>query len=100
MESVPERNNRLPREVCIASIDLRGIWPEETVEKRINDILERMENVYSFEPDVICLPETFQTSWVNERKKLDEYADIKNTKILHRYSLNRRDYSIHMSHST
>ena len=75
MESVPERNNRLPREVCIASIDLRGIWPEETVEKRISDILERMENVYSFEPDVICLPETFQTSWVNERKELDEYAE-------------------------
>ncbi len=75
MKGVPERKDRLPREICIASIDLRGIWPEGTVEKRIKDILNRMEDVYSFEPDVICLPETFQTSWVRERHKLEKYAE-------------------------
>lgn len=75
MRNIPEKKDRLPREVCIASIDLRMIWPVDTIEKRIDDILERMENVYVFEPDVICLPETFQTSWVRERKKRDEYAE-------------------------
>jgi len=34
-----------------------------------------MEAIYEYEPDVICLPETFQTSWVNERKKREEYAE-------------------------
>ena len=60
------RKDRLPREIWIAAISLKGLWPAKTIEGRINDILERMENVYPFEPDVICLPETFQISWVNE----------------------------------
>jgi len=67
--------DRLPREVVVASIDLRGIWPVDTVEERINDILERMENVYVFEPDLICLPETFQTSWVREERRTEDYAE-------------------------
>jgi beta-ureidopropionase len=66
---------KLPREIMVAGIDLRGIWPVETVEQRIRDILERMENVYVFEPDIICLPEMFQTSWVREQKPTEEYAE-------------------------
>ena len=69
------KENRLPREVWVASISLKGLWPEKTVEKRIRDILERMENVYPFEPDIICLPETFQISWVDEIKPLEEIAE-------------------------
>jgi len=69
---------RLPREVTVAAISLKGLWPEQTIEKRIKDVLERMENVYPFEPDIICLPETFQISWVNETKKLDEIAEDEN----------------------
>jgi predicted amidohydrolase len=66
---------RLPREVIVAGIDLRGLWPVNTVEQRIDDILQRMENVYVFEPDLICLPETFQTSWVREERPTEEYAE-------------------------
>ncbi|MBK7711985.1 MAG: carbon-nitrogen hydrolase family protein [Bacteroidales bacterium] len=69
---------RLPREVCVASISLKGLWPEKSIEKRITDILERMERVYPFEPDIICLPETFQISWVEEMKTLDEIAEDEN----------------------
>lgn len=70
-----ERNNRLPREVWVASIGLKGLWPEKTIAKRIKDILARMEKVYAFEPDIICLPETVQISWVDEAKTLEEIAE-------------------------
>lgn len=67
--------SRLPREIWVAAISLKGLWPAETIEGRINDILKRMENVYPFEPDVICLPETFQISWVKEIKPLGDIAE-------------------------
>ncbi len=72
------KENRLPREVTVAAISLKGLWPEQTIEKRIKDVLERMESVYPFEPDIICLPETFQISWVNEMKTLEEIAEDEN----------------------
>jgi predicted amidohydrolase len=61
--------------VVVASIDLRGIWPTDTIEERLNDILNRMQYVYVFQPDLICLPETFQTSWVREERRLEDYAE-------------------------
>ena len=74
-----KKEDKLPREVVVASIDLRGIWPVDTIEERINDILRRMENVYVFEPDLICLPETFQTSWVREERMVEDYAEDETT---------------------
>jgi beta-ureidopropionase len=71
--------NRLPREVWAAAISLKGLWPEQTIEKRMKDVLERMESVFPFEPDVIVLPETIQTSWVKETKSLEEIAEDENT---------------------
>lgn len=73
-----KKANRLPRELWVAAISLKGLWPEETVEKRMKNILERMENVYAFEPDVIVLPETIQTSWVKESKTLEQIAEDEN----------------------
>ena len=70
-----KKENRLPREVWVAAISLKGLWPVETIEKRMKDILERMENVYAFEPDIICLPEEVNQSWVNETKTLQEVAE-------------------------
>ena len=72
------KENRLPREIWVAAISLKGLWPEQTIEKRIKDMLERMENVYPLEPDIICLPETFQISWVDEMKTLEEIAEDEN----------------------
>jgi predicted amidohydrolase len=72
------KENRLPREVCVASISLKGLWPEKTIEKRIKDVLERMEKVYPLEPDIICIPETYQISWVDEMKTLEEIAEDEN----------------------
>lgn len=75
MNTIVKKANRLPREVWVASISLKGLWPEKTIEKRIKDVLERMESLYAFEPDIICLPETFQISWVDEIKTLEEIAE-------------------------
>jgi beta-ureidopropionase len=69
------KKNRLPREVWVAAISLKGLWPEQTIAKRMSDVLERMESLYPFEPDIICLPETVQISWVNEEKTLEEIAE-------------------------
>lgn len=75
MNTIVKKANRLPREVWVASISLKGLWPEQTIEKRIKDVLERMESLYAFEPDIICLPETFHISWVDEIKTLEEIAE-------------------------
>src|SRR5260221_9235017 len=38
-------SKKLPREVCVASVDLKGLWPDTTRESRIKGILERMKEV-------------------------------------------------------
>ncbi|HLT73101.1 MAG TPA: carbon-nitrogen hydrolase family protein [Cyclobacteriaceae bacterium] len=73
------RSNRLPREVWAASISLRGLWPERSIEQRIKDVLARMEKVYAYEPDIICLPEIFQISWVEQDVTLDQIAESETT---------------------
>jgi len=74
----PDHGNgikKLPREVCVASVDLKELWPDTTRESRIKRILERMEEVVGMNPDIICLPELFDTSWVEEEKPLGELAE-------------------------
>jgi len=66
---------KLPREVCVASIDLKGLWPDTTRESRITRDLERMDAVTGMKPDIICLPELFDTMWVQEEKSLGEVAE-------------------------
>jgi predicted amidohydrolase len=75
MDAPTKKDNRLPREVWVAGISLKGLWPVDTIEQRMKDILERMENVYAFEPDIICLPETVNLSWVNQPTTLAEIAE-------------------------
>jgi beta-ureidopropionase len=68
-------NKKLPSEVRVASVDLKGLWPDTTRESRIKRILERMEELTGTKPDLICLPELFDTSWVEEEKPLSELAE-------------------------
>ncbi|MFC1558441.1 hypothetical protein ACFL40_03700 [candidate division KSB1 bacterium] len=65
MKNIVKKEDRLPREVWIASIDFRDLWPEDTIEKRINNVIKRMEEFLIYEPDIICLLEVFQISWGN-----------------------------------
>jgi len=66
---------KLPREVCLASVDLKGLWPDTTSESRIKRILERMEELAGLQPDIICLPELFNTIWVSEKNLRNEVAE-------------------------
>jgi beta-ureidopropionase len=75
MNKTIKKENRLPREVWVAAISLKGLWPVDTIEKRMKDVLERMESVYAFDPDIICLPEEVNQSWVDETKTLQEVAE-------------------------
>lgn len=74
-----KREKRLPREVWLAAISLKGLYPENTIEKRMKDVLRRMESLYAFEPDIICLPETVNISWVRENVSLEEVAEDENS---------------------
>jgi len=69
------KNGKLPREICISSIDLKGLWPDTTTESRIKRVLSRMGEVIGMKPDIICLPELFSTMWVKEKKALTEIAE-------------------------
>jgi predicted amidohydrolase len=75
MKKNSSKSNRLPREVWAAAVSLKGLWPVDTIDRRMKDLLDRMESVFSFEPDVIVIPETIQMSWVRETKALEEIAE-------------------------
>jgi len=65
----------MARKVSVASIDLKGLWPDKTRESRIKRMLERMEDVKGLHPDLICLPELFDTSWVDEPFVISDIAE-------------------------
>lgn len=65
----------LPRTICVATIDLKGLWPDTTRESRIRKVLERMEELTGLKPDIICLPELFDSIWVDEKKTVKELAE-------------------------
>ena len=69
------QNKKLPREIRVATIDLKGLWPDTTRESRIRRVVERMNEVTGMHPDVICLPELFDTMWVDEQQGLSEVAE-------------------------
>ena len=69
-------NKKLPTEVRVVGVDLKGYLPPDiTTESRIKRILERMEEVSGMQPDIICLPELFGTGGVVEQKALSEIAE-------------------------
>ncbi len=73
--SAKDEKRKLPREITVAGIDLRGLWPDTTRESRIKSVLRRMELVTGIQPDLVCLPELFDTMWVSEQYKITEVAE-------------------------
>jgi predicted amidohydrolase len=68
-------NRQMARKVSVATVDLKGLWPDKTRDSRIKRILERMQNVAGYKPDLICLPELVDTSWVDEQVSLSDIAE-------------------------
>lgn len=69
---------KLSREACLVSVDLKGLWPDTTRESRIKRIIARMEEAATVEPDLVCMPELFDTMWVSEERPLNEVAEDEN----------------------
>ncbi len=70
------RENRLPREVWVATIS-QDRMEAENHKQMIRKMLSRMEQVVSYQPDIICLPEVFP--FVNTsagRPPLSEVAEV------------------------
>jgi predicted amidohydrolase len=72
----PDRDYEIMRRnLKVASVDLQHLYPEKSIERRINNIFTRMEKVAAFQPDIICLPETFNTSYVENQPSYEDIAE-------------------------
>ena len=72
-ETVP-RQERLPREVWIATISQDGMRARDSADMSAQ-MLEAMAQAATQQPDIICLPETFLVSNVNQTTPLAERAE-------------------------
>lgn len=64
---------RLPREVWVASFCQQGI-ETENYQEMVNLVLNEMEFIVKYKPDIICLPETFP--YVNNKTKPPPLREI------------------------
>ena len=65
--------NKLPREVWIATVSQQGI-SATTPEKMVQLILAILEKGIVYRPDVICLPEVFMYNWLRPEMNLQKEA--------------------------
>lgn len=79
------RVGRLPREVAIATITqdrLRATTPKQMIQQ----MLERLKQVVPLEPDVVCLPELFPFSNVDQLPVLSKVAESQIGEHLERFA--------------
>ena len=79
-QSCVSKDSNLAREIMrrgvkVASVDIQHLYPESSIESRVKNVLGRMEKAVAFQPDIICLIETFNTSYVDEKKSYAEVAE-------------------------
>ncbi len=72
--------NKLPREVWIASISQMGI-NTETSEEMVEKMLQIMSVLENYNPDIVCLPEVFPTSNTSRRYSLEESVKLSKNAI-------------------
>lgn len=63
------------RDISVATIDVKEFRTVETLEARMSTVLERMDEVAAMKPDMVCLPELFNTVGVKEKKTIRELAE-------------------------
>jgi beta-ureidopropionase len=68
-------SGKLPREVWIAGISQMDLQTE-TPELMIAEVIKLMENIYPFQPDIVCLPETFPFGNVKQQPSISEMVAI------------------------
>ena len=75
----PDIAAKLPREITVVGIDLLGLWPDKTTDSRLKRMMTRMEDIAGLRPDVVVLPELFDTMWIAEQRNLSEIAEDEKT---------------------
>lgn len=70
----PGQPARLPREVWVATFSQREVRAEDPWDMQ-RKILAHMEAVVPYQPDVVCLPETFATAQVRNKPPVEEIAE-------------------------
>ncbi len=87
--------NRLPREVWIATISQHGMHAE-TSGQMVDRILGEMQNVVQYEPDIICLPELFPTAYIDENPSIRDLAESPPGPITGRFARFARNHGCYV----
>ena len=69
-----QAEEKLPREIWIATVSQEGM-SAETPEKMVQSMIDLLGRSLVYRPDVVCLPEFFMFTWINQRLTLEEKAD-------------------------
>lgn len=84
-EKASNEINKLPREIWVASITSEGFQPQ-TYQENIELLLERMEEVVPFHPDLVCLTEVAPFMRLTKRPPFEEIAEEKMGPITSRFA--------------
>lgn len=65
---------RLPREVWVGTVAMAGLTAD-TAGEMTNKVIQVMEDLLPYQPDIICLPETFAYTGLREAFQIRESAE-------------------------
>lgn len=88
-------SGKLPREVWVASFSLtkfEAVNHDEMVDK----VLEEMEGIMNFNPDVICLPEIFPFFNISEKVSIQDVAEGFDGKITSKFAAFAKKHSTYI----
>jgi beta-ureidopropionase len=85
---------RLPREVWIAGISQMDLYTQ-TPEMMVDEIIHILYNTLDYQPDIICLPETFPIVNINQNPNLSEQIEI-SEKAVQKFSVIARQNSCYI----
>jgi predicted amidohydrolase len=86
--------NKLPREVWIAGISQMDLHTQNS-QQMIDEMIRSIGNVVPYQPDIICLPETFPISNINKQLKLSEQIEV-SEKALKQFSEVAKQYNCYI----
>lgn len=75
----PPVAERTPRHVKIATVSQMDIQPYVAGERMISRVLSIMKTAAAYQPDIICIPETFSTIGDGYQKSMDWRVETGNT---------------------
>jgi hypothetical protein len=87
--------DKLPGEVWIASFSLERFEAANYAEM-VDQVLEEMEGIVNFKPDVICLPEIFPFFHISEKISIQDVAEGPDGEITSRFAAFAKKYGCYI----